>query len=84
MPRSQLFDVVIDDGMHSIGASLNTLYFGLRHVRPGGFVVVEDIPWNNAHAFHAVDRILRTASPPLETQFVLPNRAFVTRVPYQR
>jgi len=75
---------VIDDGMHSIGASLNTLYFGLRHVRPGGFVVVEDISWNNVHAFHAVDRILRTASPPLETQFVLPNRAFVARVPYQR
>ena len=46
LPRWQLFDVVIQttlDGMHSIGASLNTLNFGLRHVWPGGFVVIKDI-----------------------------------------
>lgn len=38
------FDLVIDDGLHAPAANLATLSFGLRKVRPGGFVVVEDIP----------------------------------------
>jgi hypothetical protein len=38
------FDLIIDDGLHSPDANLNTLHFALRHLSPGGFVVVEDIP----------------------------------------
>lgn len=37
-------DLLIDDGLHSVHANLNTLRFGMRNVRPGGHVVVEDIP----------------------------------------
>lgn len=37
------FDLIVDDGLHSLSANLNTLLFGLRHVRPGGWVVIEDI-----------------------------------------
>lgn len=37
------YDMIIDDGLHSIGANLNTLLFGLEHVKTGGWVVIEDI-----------------------------------------
>ena len=37
------FDIVIDDGLHAGGPNINTLMFGLRHVRAGGYVVIEDI-----------------------------------------
>jgi len=36
-------DVVIDDGLHAINTQLASLLFGLEHVRPGGWVVIEDI-----------------------------------------
>ena len=42
-PMEAAYDLFIDDGLHSIGANLNSLVFGLRHLKPGGFVVVEDI-----------------------------------------
>lgn len=35
--------LVIDDGLHSPHANLHALTLGLRHVRPGGWVVIEDI-----------------------------------------
>lgn len=37
------FDLVIDDGLHSPHANVRSLEFGLRLVRPGGWVVIEDI-----------------------------------------
>lgn len=37
------FDLVIDDGLHSPHANIESLRFGLRLVRPGGWVVIEDI-----------------------------------------
>jgi SAM-dependent methyltransferase len=36
-------DLFIDDGLHSPDANLRSLMFGLKAVRPGGFVVIEDI-----------------------------------------
>lgn len=36
-------DLFIDDGLHSTHANLNSLYFGLMAVKPGGWVVIEDI-----------------------------------------
>jgi SAM-dependent methyltransferase len=42
---SQRFDLVIDDGLHAPGANLNVLEFALQHLRPGGYVVIEDIKW---------------------------------------
>lgn len=49
-------DMYIDDGLHSPDANLRSLIFGLEAVRPGGFVIIEDIReeaidiWNVAHA----------------------------------
>ncbi len=37
------FDLIIDDGLHSPNANIASIIFGLRHVKPGGFFVVEDI-----------------------------------------
>jgi SAM-dependent methyltransferase len=37
------FDLIIDDGLHSPEANLATLMFGLKKVKPGGWVVVEDV-----------------------------------------
>lgn len=37
------FDLVIDDGLHSPNANIESLRFGLEIVKKGGWVVVEDI-----------------------------------------
>jgi hypothetical protein len=37
------FDVIIDDGLHSIGANLNTLLFALNNLNDNGWIVIEDI-----------------------------------------
>lgn len=37
------FDIIIDDGLHSIGANLNTLIFALQNLKDFGWIVIEDI-----------------------------------------
>ena len=37
------YDLIIDDGLHSIGANFNTLLFALDSVKGGGWIVIEDI-----------------------------------------
>lgn len=37
------FDLIIDDGLHSIGANLNTLIFSLDNLNDNGWIVIEDI-----------------------------------------
>lgn len=37
------FDLIIDDGLHSIGANLNTLIFALENLNENGWIVIEDI-----------------------------------------
>lgn len=37
------FDLIIDDGLHASNANLQTLLFGLKHLKEGGCMVVEDI-----------------------------------------
>jgi hypothetical protein len=41
---SRKFDLIIDDGLHAIDANIRTLMFGLKHVKPKGWIVIEDIP----------------------------------------
>lgn len=38
------FDLMIDDGLHTIDANLNTLNFFIPRLAKGGYAVVEDIP----------------------------------------
>lgn len=37
------FDLIIDDGLHSIGANFNTLLFALDNLNDYGWIVIEDI-----------------------------------------
>jgi SAM-dependent methyltransferase len=67
------FDLIVDDGLHSVEANMNTLLFALSRLKPGGWVVIEDIPertvlvWRsvvgliNQTNFHA--RLVKTSSP---------------------
>lgn len=38
------FDLIIDDGLHSTFANINSLIFAQTHMRPGGYLIIEDIP----------------------------------------
>ena len=57
--QGRRFHLVVDDGLHSIGANLNTLIFALEQLEVPGWVVIEDIHlpdnWRN------VKEILDTA-----------------------
>lgn len=55
----QTYDLIIDDGLHTIGANLNTLRFGLEHVKEGGWIVIEDIARHQLKNWCSVDYILR-------------------------
>tara|TARA_R110002124_G_scaffold149793_6_gene315979 strand:- start:4562 stop:5392 length:831 start_codon:yes stop_codon:yes gene_type:complete len=52
------FDLVIDDGLHSPSANINTLSFGIRSVRVGGWVVIEDIAERSLPAWEAINAVL--------------------------
>jgi len=41
---SQPLDLIIDDGLHSVDANVQTLIFSLVHVKIKGWIVIEDIP----------------------------------------
>ncbi|WP_233830132.1 hypothetical protein [Paraburkholderia sp. ZP32-5] len=51
-------DLIIDDGLHSPHANIQTLIFGLKKVRLGGWVVVEDIAHDALPVWHAVNALL--------------------------
>ena len=40
---SPVLDIFIEDGLHSVTTSLNSLNYGLDHVKKGGFVILEDL-----------------------------------------
>lgn len=52
------FDLMIDDGLHSLSANLNSLYFFTRHLKVNGFIVIEDIPDNMIKYWLITSKIL--------------------------
>ena len=54
----QKYDLIIDDGLHAIGANLNTLLFALDNVNDNGWIVIEDIGANNVSNWTGIDYIL--------------------------
>jgi hypothetical protein len=52
------FDLIIDDGLHSINANINTLMFGLKKIKIGGWVVIEDIHFNSIDIWKIVLNLL--------------------------
>jgi len=56
------FDIIIDDGLHSIGANLNTLIFALKNINKNGVIIIEDIPITKIQGYQIVDFILTNNS----------------------
>ena len=53
-----LFDLIIDDGLHSSEANLNTIDFWLRSSTPGSWVVIEDIAERSLDIWHTAAALL--------------------------
>ena len=53
------YDLIIDDGLHAVGANLNTLLFALENVNDDGWIVIEDIATGFIDNYFAVDFILK-------------------------
>ncbi|NDF60285.1 MAG: hypothetical protein EB100_04320 [Crocinitomicaceae bacterium] len=53
------FDLMIDDGLHSIGANLNSLQFFMAKLRVGGFAVIEDIPYTSIPVLRVVANLIK-------------------------
>ena len=66
------YDLIIDDGLHSIGANLNTLLFALNNIKINGWIVIEDIhiPDN----WFSIDYIL-SKNKNIKTYFIKTNKA---------
>lgn len=56
----ELLDLVIDDGLHSPDANLATAMFAVHKLRPGGWLVIEDIPLEAVSIWKVVATILST------------------------
>ena len=52
------FDLVIDDGLHSPNANISSLEFGLKIIKVGGWVVVEDIGVDATSVWQLVSALL--------------------------
>jgi SAM-dependent methyltransferase len=52
------FDLIIDDGLHSPNANIAVLAFALKRLKPGGWVVIEDIVGDAAPVWHVVAALL--------------------------
>lgn len=45
------FDLIIDDGLHSPDANINTLVLGLQLIKINGWIIIEDIPDTKDHKY---------------------------------
>jgi len=57
---TESFDLIIDDGLHSIGANFNTLLYALDHVSDGGWIVIEDIHSSSNRFWEVIDFFLHS------------------------
>lgn len=55
---SQKFDIIIDDGLHSTSANLNTILFALEHINLPGWIIIEDVPDRFLKGFRVIDQII--------------------------
>ena len=52
------FDLVIDDGLHTTEANLNTLIFGLKATKPTGMIYIEDISIGSIEVWQLVSSVM--------------------------
>jgi hypothetical protein len=53
------FDLMIDDGLHSPNANLNSLNFFLKNIKVGGYAVIEDININTEPIWNIVSQLIK-------------------------
>jgi hypothetical protein len=70
------YDVIIDDGLHSVGANLNSLLFALNHINVGGWIVIEDIGSAAVENWHVVRHLL-SSDDRLKVYLVKAARAYM-------
>lgn len=70
------YDLIIDDGLHSIGANLNTLLFALENVNVDGWIVIEDIDTMYYDNWFVLDYILKS-NKDYECFFIKARSAYV-------
>jgi SAM-dependent methyltransferase len=54
------FDLIIDDGLHSTEANLNTLRFAFDALNPNGWLVIEDVAPRTVGAWRLVTALVNT------------------------
>ena len=54
------YDLIIDDGLHSIAANFNTLLFAIQNIKKNGWIVIEDIHFIDN--WKAIDYILKSTN----------------------
>ena len=52
--NQKTFDLIIDDGLHSTEANLNTLIFSVIHTSDGGLIYIEDVSKNSVEIWKLV------------------------------
>lgn len=60
--NNRMFDLIIDDGLHSTAGNLNTLLWAMEHTNKGGYVVIEDIHDGHTENWKVIDFILTRAT----------------------
>jgi hypothetical protein len=65
------YDLIVDDGLHSIGANFNTLLFALDNINDKGWIVIEDIHIKDT--WMSIDFIL-SKNPNFKTYLVKTNK----------
>lgn len=58
LPNNQIYNLIIDDGLHNVAANMNTLLFGLNNICVGGYIVIEDISISHIDCFNFVCYLL--------------------------
>jgi hypothetical protein len=54
------FHFIIDDGLHSTEANLNSLIFAQNHLTPGGYLIIEDVPDDSLPLWSVIIGIMRS------------------------
>jgi hypothetical protein len=70
------FDLIIDDGLHSIGANFNTLLYALDHLNDNGWIVIEDIQKSHINNWKAIDFIIKSMNK-YNSYIVLTKKAYI-------
>jgi hypothetical protein len=70
------YNLIVDDGLHCVGANVNTVIFGLKHLSSNGWIVVEDISLQHVTNWSVIDHIL-SSIPNLETFLVRARSGFM-------